>query len=250
MLHLHEGENYFMTLMAIAIYDDVEEDGHALKGMLAEILPQADIRVYRDYAQIIDELEKRKNPYNLVFLGVNEPEAKGLEAAQKIRELDILLPIIFVASSNKFYREAFYHYAFNYLPKPIKRDALEHVIYPLRYRLGERDEKTVRFRYRSQVYFILHKRILYISSSLHTVNFHLVDGRILRCRGKLNDFESQLENSSFLRCHQSFFVNMDKIDAMKNDSFRIGENVIPVSRSYSRIARQIYKKHLQKMGKD
>lgn len=72
----------------------------------------------------------------------------------------------------------------------------------------------------------------------------MTDGSILQCRGKLKDFEKQLENSTFLRCHQSFIINMERITGAKNDSFRIGAHVIPISRSYNRVAHEKYDEYL------
>ena len=73
----------------------------------------------------------------------------------------------------------------------------------------------------------------------------MTDGSTLQCRGKLKDFEKQLENSTFLRCHQSFIVNMERVTGAKTDSFRIGENVIPISRSYNKTAHERYGEYLQ-----
>ena len=57
--------------------------------------------------------------------------------------------------------------------------------------------------------------------------------------------EKQLENSTFLRCHQSFIVNMERITGAKTESFSIGENVIPISRSYNKTAHERYEEYLQ-----
>ena len=60
-----------------------------------------------------------------------------------------------------------------------------------------------------------------------------------------DNFEKQLENSTFLRCHQSFIINMERITGAKNDSFRIGDHVIPISRSYNRVAHEKYDEYLR-----
>lgn len=77
------------------------------------------------------------------------------------------------------------------------------------------------------------------------MNFHKTDGSILQCRGKLKDFEKQLDDSTFLRCHQSFIVNMERVTGAENDSFHIGEHVIPISRSYNRNAHEKYEEYLR-----
>ena len=71
-------------------------------------------------------------------------------------------------------------------------------------------------------------------------------GYDLRNMGKVEEiFEKQLENSTFLRCHQSFIINMERITGAKNGSFRIGDHVIPISRSYNRVAHEKYDEYLR-----
>lgn len=48
-----------------------------------------------------------------------------------------------------------------------------------------------------------------------------------------------------MRCHQSFIVNMERITGAKTESFSIGENVIPISRSYNKTAHERYEEYLQ-----
>lgn len=238
-----------MTITTIAICDDVLEDAQLLRDHLQKILPGAEANLFSSGEQLIDSLEKKGNPYSAIFLDIHMPGRDGIETARTVRIHDLFVPIIFVSGSDEYYREAFDVFAFNYLKKPIERKALEHVLYPLMCKWGEKDERVLHFRYRSQVYTIRHNQVTYISSSLHTVNFHLVDGRVVHCRGKLSDFDDQLKNSTFLRCHQSFYVNMEEIDAMKNDSFTLKESIIPISRSYSREAHARYTQYLKERKK-
>ncbi|MFR7321862.1 MAG: LytR/AlgR family response regulator transcription factor [Blautia massiliensis (ex Durand et al. 2017)] len=154
--------------------------------------------------------------------------------------------VIFMSRSDEYYRDAFDLFAYNYLLKPVTAATLEYIMEPLKKRLNiNTDERVIHFQYRARVYTLRHSQVSFITSSLHIVNFHMTDGSILQCRGKLKDFEKQLENSTFLRCHQSFIINMERITGAKNDSFRIGDHVIPISRSYNRVAHEKYDEYLR-----
>ena len=143
--------------------------------------------------------------------------------------------------SDEYYREAFDLFAYNYLLKPVTEETLEYVMKPLKKLLcNGNDDRVIHFQYRARVYTVRYSQVSYITSSLHIVNFHKTDGSILQCRGKLKDFEKQLDDSTFLRCHQSFIVNMERVTGAENDSFHIGEHVIPISRSYNRNAHEKY----------
>jgi DNA-binding LytR/AlgR family response regulator len=55
------------------------------------------------------------------------------------------------------------------------------------------------------------RRILYIESRDKLIFFHLVDGTVLRTYWKLDEVEKELPKQSFIRCHQSFIVNLTHI---------------------------------------
>ena len=56
---------------------------------------------------------------------------------------------------------------------------------------------------------------------------------------------NSLTTVHFLRCHQSFIVNMERVTGAENNSFHIGEHVIPISRSYNRNAHEKYDEYLR-----
>lgn len=238
-----------MKSFRIAVYDEKYEDAQFLKECLESIMTEAYVEIYKNGESLIEEFQKISEPYDLIFLSILSATKNGIEIARQVRERDLFVPIIFVSESDRFYREAYDTFAYNYLLKPLEKCRLKHILYPLMCKEAEKEEKSLTFRYRSQVHTLKLSQIMYISSSLHTVNFYMKDGSCVHCRGKLSDFAEQLKGSYFLRCHQSFFVNMSKVTSMKADSFQIGENVIPISRAYARQSQEKYKEFLMKQGK-
>lgn len=234
-----------MEELTIAVCDDALEDANALARLVQETLPKAEIRIYTSGKSLLKIIESKGNPFHAIFLDIHMPEISGIETAEGIRKWDRTVPIIFVSCSDNYYREAFDVFAYQYILKPVERESVENVLSLLRERWGEDEEPSIHFRYRSQTYAIRHSQIRYISSSLHIVLFHLTDGRIVQCRGKLSDFTEQLENSSFVRCHQSFFVNMDAVTGMKTDCFILDDMIIPISRSFARDVQESYSAYLQ-----
>jgi len=228
-----------MTMMTIAICDDMQADARKLHKQLERIVPGSEIRIFKSGELLLEELEKKRKPYDAIFVNMDSKKVDGLETIRKIREREMSVAVIFMSRSDEYYRDAFDLFAYNYLLKPVTAATLEYIMEPLKKRLNiNTDERVIHFQYRARVYTLRHSQVSFITSSLHIVNFHMTDGSILQCRGKLKDFEKQLENSTFLRCHQSFIINMERITGAKNDSFRIGDHVIPISRSYNRVAHE------------
>ena len=231
---------YTAKKFAVAICDDAPQDAELLEKYLKQIIEGCRVVKYARGEQLLKDIRKQENPYDVVFLAICMKKESGIDTARALRRIDGRVPLVFTTVSDQYYREAFDLYAFQYLLKPVTylkvKSVLDH--------LESVEEPSVYFRYRGRIYTVRHNEISYISSSLHTVYFHLTDGRTLHCRGKLADFEEQLQDSSIIRCHQSFYVNMDSIIGMKSNSFILKDIVVPISRKKKKKVQEQYLQHL------
>lgn len=231
--------------MTVAICDEGRKDAQKLYRKLSVLIPEAELRLYRTRESLLKDLKKEIPVFHMIFLGLDGENGKSLETVRAMRMDGNYVPVVMVAENEKFYKEAFEVFAYNYLTKPVDTGELEHVLAPVLADCARQNGKALHFQYRTKIYTLQLDRIEYISSSLHNVTFHLIDGKKLSCRAHIGDFEEQLEGSSFLRCHQSFFVNLEKVTALKKTSFIIKDTEIPVSRAYLKTARQKYKDYLE-----
>ena len=231
---------YAAKKFAVAICDDAPQDAELLEKYIKQIM-EIDIRIeYTRGDQLLKDVRKQDSLYDVVFLAICMKEESGIDTARELRKVNERVPLIFTTVSDQYYREAFDLYAFQYLLKPVTFLKVKSVLA----HLESTEEPSVYFRYRGRVYTIRHNEISYLSSSLHTVYFHLTDGSVLHCRGKLSDFDGQLEDSNIIRCHQSFYVNMDSIIGMKSNSFILKDIVVPISRTYGKKVQEQYLHHL------
>ena len=207
-----------MAVMTIAICDEIRKDAQKLYRQLSTLAPDAELLLYRTRESLLKGLAEGHKICDLIFLGLDGDQGRSLETVRTMRLKGHYIPVVLVAENEKFYKEAFEVFAYNYLVKPVES--------------GE------------QVYTLQHDHLAYISSSLHSVTFHLTDGKKISCRARLGDFSGQLSDSSFLRCHQSFCINMEKVTSLKKNSFVVGQTEIPISRTYLKTARKKYKDYL------
>lgn len=63
---------------------------------------------------------------------------------------------------------------------------------------------------------LLEGQVLYIETKGHKNYFHLTDGRIFSIYRKLDELEQDFSGMDFLRCHQSYLVNMYYIDKISS----------------------------------
>lgn len=231
-------------MIRIAICDDQPEDARSLERRLLERQPDLPVRLYASAQPLLWDLETGSARFELFFLDIYLPGTGGLEAARRIRAAQPEALIVFVSTSCEFYREAYDLFAFNYLEKPVSPDRLARVLDRALDQLDAQAGQRVSFSFRSREYSVRCADLLYVSSAGHLLTLHLRGGRILPCYGKLDEFSQRLPARSFVRCHQSYLVNLGEITALEPGGFRVGGALVPISKSYSHAARAAYRAHL------
>lgn len=83
---------------------------------------------------------------------------------------------------------------------------------------------------------------MYVESSNTKCILHRADGRTYHVYKKLNEIEAELNDARFLRCHQSYLVNMNYVSEA-NDSFVLQNGDMVLIRAKSK--RMILQKVLE-----
>ena len=78
---------------------------------------------------------------------------------------------------------------------------------------------------------LLPSEIVYVESCDTEVLIHASDGRTLRNRTAISQWEALL-GEPFIRVHRAFLVNSKYIESRSSDSVKIGETTLPISRKY------------------
>ncbi len=215
--------------MKIAVCDDCMKDALYLKGFLGG----HEVRVYSDACNLFADMEDKKERYDLYLLDIYmEGPIDGIELAKKIRIWQEEAAICFVSTSNDFYREAYDLYAIQYLLKPVKEEAVKQLLDKVSKNIIRSREKKLSFQFRGRAGSIPYGKILYISSREHILSICCMDGTVQECKGKLDEMAMQICGDIFMRCHQSFLVNMYHVDSLIGTDLIVAGQRIPISRRY------------------
>jgi two-component SAPR family response regulator len=84
------------------------------------------VGLYTDVTKAFEEIKKKK--VNLIFLDIEMPKIKGIEAAKKILVIDSNVQIVFVTAYNDYAVDAFEVEAVDYIMKPIIKRRLDKTI--------------------------------------------------------------------------------------------------------------------------
>ncbi len=216
----------------IAICDDTAEDIAQLVNALSAYDPLFEITSFTSGKTLVDEFMDESFATDILFLDIYMPEIDGIKTAQEIRKKRQDLKIIFLSSSNDHYPQAYEVFAFNYIVKPFHRERLYTVLDRALTEIRKEREYKIRIQYRGTVHNVDCRNILYIENRDKILLFHLADGSVLQCHGKLEEMLNELPEQLFFRCHQSFIINFSHVTEMGKNYARMGPSIIGISRKY------------------
>ena len=241
IIPLHEKGK--ISMMHIAICEDSDKDLAHLRSLLCQTKILCDFTEYTSAEPLLFDMENGSKHFDLFLLDIFLPGQSGVEAARHIRELNEKAVLLFLTSSEDFYREAFDLYAFHYLLKPVCLASLTEVLTRAADHICA-PEETLSIMSRGQNIILRHADIVYIDSSNHALCFHMRSGQEYTSYGRLDEVQTKLASELFVRCHKSFIVNLIHADRLTREGFYIGDTLIPVSRTYVAGAKERYHKRL------
>lgn len=224
----------------IAICDDLTEERKkirlSLKNGLAACDVSAEFMEYDSGSALLSAWENGDLDVNLIFLDIYMPELDGVEAARRLRNMGCRTDIIFLTTTPDFAIEGYEVEAAGYLLKPLEEEKLQQMFE----RLFQRENSPMlTLRQGNSVFTIVTSEIVYIESNRNLLTIHTIKETI-PYYGRLNEMASRLPEKQFLRCHQSFLVNMDRIYAAEDDFRMETGEIVPIRVRERRAIREAY----------
>lgn len=174
---------------------------------------------------------------DLMFSDIQMP---GLLGTQMVKNLENPPLVIFTTAYHQFAVEGFELSAVDYLMKPIRKERLKEALKKVEYVMqirGKTAENSnsdfilLNIEYKKVKIFL--NEILYVEGLKDYVKIYL-ENRVhpLLTRSNLRGMESKLPPNSFLRIHNSFMVNKEKISGFNQTKLSIGTKELPVGKTY------------------
>ena len=150
----------------------------------------------------------KNNPTHVLLLDIDlKSSTSGLQLAEKIREIDKNIYIIFVTGHLEFGLVAYKYKTFDFLQKPLTKERLEETI--LRLYSDIFGSRSTYIRLDNNKTVIKENSIRFIRKNGMKVIFH-TDTRDYETYSSFSKISDMLPYN-FVRCHKSYIVNMTKI---------------------------------------
>lgn len=191
-------------------------------------------RTFPSSQQLLDHIKRGYQPH-IALLDICMPDINGIELAQQI---NCLLPdcqIIFITSFLTFAPEAYdAAHVYFILKSQLRRRlplALERAVSVL-----EAQHAELLLQKEGASFTVAIGDVCYIERVLRKTQVVTEKGVFLsRC----TPMELVKERPCFVRCHQSYWVNLSHVECMENNHFLLDNGTrIPISRTYQHNARQ------------
>lgn len=237
-------------MLNIAICDDNPSDRNAVAFALRQYMSKKSVAYQIDpfpSAQDLIAEIKGGSHYDIVFLDIYMDGLLGIDAAMILRQMDYNGKIVFHTASKEFAVAGYEVEASGYLLKPLNTDKLFKLMDRI---LCEKDIDSYCIQRRCNKLNIPYNDILFVESSNSKCILHTVSSKEYNVYKKLDDIQAELDDSRFLRTHQSFLVNMNHIRRVSANYFMLfsGEG-IPIRQRESRKIHKEYDEYIYTKNK-
>ena len=174
----------------------------------------------------------KNHPFDLIFLDVMMNEIDGIETGKLIRQMDKNVEIVYCTSSSDFAIAAYEVHAMGYLLKPYEPGRIGAVIDYYVQKHPQKNQNYIEVKSRRKSLIIPYKDIINMESDNKVVYIYTTTQGIVKVYNKLDVFEKELSDDRFLRCHQSYLVNMQYVAGLVDSDFiMINDKMIPIRKS-------------------
>ncbi len=192
------------------------------------------IKTCKNATEAINFIETNK--VDLFFLDINMPEVNGLSLAKIIGKK---ANIIFTTAYRDYAVDGFNLNVVDYLLKPIAFErffeAVQKVTPKQKSKSIELDKPTSKdyifVRADRKMVKVNFNEISYIESLGDYLKIFLERETIIT-RETMNNINSKLPKSIFIRIHRSYIVSLNEITSYTNEFIEINNKALPISRSY------------------
>jgi DNA-binding LytR/AlgR family response regulator len=202
------------SALKVALCEDTPVDADLLVALIDMSKIAYTLDSFSSGEALLEVFEKEK--YDLIFLDVYMGDLTGVQTAERIRDIDTQVVIVFTTTSDDFTREGYRLNAYKYLLKPVVE---EDVVDALELATLKRDKAqgaTLAIVTDNVPVFIPFNDIVFVESS-NRKSLIYTTSETYATTMTIDALEKLLPSPRFLRSHRSYIVNLDHVDDLEED---------------------------------
>ena len=232
-----------MEPLNLAICDDLPEEREALLALLEQAPIATNCTQFGSSEELLEAF--RPGKFDLLLMDIYMNGMTGVEAVQKIREMDEAIPIAFTTTSTEHTLESYRLSVLKYLEKPVRQKDIDDLLRLVKLQKDSAPRLTIRQNGETQKLPL--SELMVLEQQGHHVVLSLKGGSTIQLYGKLSDLLPQLEGQPFFCPHKSYCVNLAFVRGI-NEEYQCYDMAdgkkVPISRSNRARARRAWEDFL------
>lgn len=182
---------------------------------------------FRDGDEIV---EGYTGTYDIIFMDIQMEFMDGMTTAEKIRELDSEVIIMFITNMTSYAIRGYQVDALDYIVKPIDYFSFRKKIERAIEKIVKKERPTISIRIKSDVMRIQTNDIYYIESDRHNLIYVTKKGTY-KSRASMQEAEDFLVKYGFFRSNKSYLVNLQYVEGVIDGCCIINGSNLLISRA-------------------
>ncbi|MGT2753853.1 LytR/AlgR family response regulator transcription factor [Streptococcus ovis] len=218
--------------MKIAIVEDQKIEQERLTHYIQEYCQTAQLPVevvcFNDGLDITSDYQPQ---FDVIYLDVEMEIMDGMTTAQKIRQVDKEVLIVFVTNHSQVAIQGYSVEATDFLLKPLSQFVFEEHFKKILRKLPtpEQEQQALYIKNKSTTTKIVMEDIYYIESIGHTLHIYTKKGTITTSN-TLKNMENLLDKQSFFRSNSGYIVNLAYVEKVVGNIAYVNGQALQISR--------------------
>lgn len=234
-----------MNTVSVLVVDDDISQAQALERLLGQYPTRKafEVEICTSLEAVDERLRHGLVPdivfMDVVFDGSDGSSANGITAVQKLLKQCPGVQVIYVTGHVEYCTRVYRTSHVYFLTKPLQTEDFDDALGKALENLERRIARPFGVKVGGRIMRVLPADIEFVESDRRKVRIHLA-GQVIEAYESLGGIARKLPDS-FVQCHKSFLVNMDKIAEMRSDQIDLLSGAtVPISQKRSRITREAF----------
>ena len=197
----------------VVILEDRPKDNQRLSSFIRKYAQQNELSIeisaFTDGLELLKHYDKQ---FDILFMDIELPMMNGMTAAEKVREMDPLIPIIFTTNMAQYAIQGYEVSALGYMLKPISYFQFENYFTKAIARCQKNqaliENSMITIGSDRNFKRVSTDEIVYIIKDKNYIEYHLESGETIRERGTFKDIIPHLEKTSIKQIGSGCMVNL------------------------------------------
>lgn len=222
-------------MLYIAIYENNLDAIHEIDSFVSSWA----INCYREVKKtffvidkdLIEHCTDGENPVDIILMNIKNDSSQDMDAVRMIRSRNTKVIIIIITECRSFVYDAFELDVFRYIIKDSLKSKLASALNSAAEKITNKHRNFI-FSAKGMMWKLSYNKIMYFESRKRIIHIHMETRDTKKFYDKIKNIETILDPYQFIRCHQSYIVNVRYIKGfISNEIILSGGQKIPVSTS-------------------